>query len=203
MNYTDLQTLAIAYADRASDVEIPVLMPSFFAIVEAKLNRALDVQQMGSTSDTPMVAGQVYYDLPASYNAITDIRIVTTAGVEHSVTYLAPEIINIPAGESRYFYTIVNNQIKLYPVQEAGTTNVLRVYYNSRLTALVAPTGTNWVSTTYPDAYAFGLLVEISSFVKDANAATAWSIRFNEVIEQIINGDGRRWIGPSPQMQVG
>jgi hypothetical protein len=77
------------------------------------------------------------------------------------------------------------------------------VYYNSKLVSLSADTDTNWVSESYPDAYVFGLVVEICAFAKDAEGAAAWSARFNEVIGQMIDGDGRRWIGPAPIIQLG
>jgi hypothetical protein len=60
-------------------------------------------------------------------------------------------------------YSIVNNQIKLYPADSSSPTFI----YSVRLPNLVADSDTNWVLQDYPDVYLMASLAEARKFVLD------------------------------------
>jgi hypothetical protein len=60
-------------------------------------------------------------------------------------------------------YSIVNNQIKLYPADSSSPTFI----YSVRLPNLVADGDTNWVLQDYPDVYLMASLAEARKFVLD------------------------------------
>ena len=57
---------------------------------------------------------------------------------------------------------------------------------------------TNWLYDSNPDAYVFGILVDINSFVKDAEASTLWDGRFQQAMSEITLNDAKStWSGTS------
>ena len=60
------------------------------------------------------------------------------------------------------------------------------------------------MSIDNPDTYLYGLMVEISSFVKSAEAKAIWDERFKESMVDINQEDGSiRWSGTALQTRLG
>jgi len=73
---------------------------------------------------------------------------------------------------------------------------IIEIVYYQKLVPLTSLATTNWLSASHPDVYTFGLLVEISSFVKDAEAKALWDARFMDAVAAIQTDDDRiRWSG--------
>jgi hypothetical protein len=60
-------------------------------------------------------------------------------------------------------YSIVNNQIKVYPAESSSPTFI----YCVQLANLVTDSDTNWVLQDYPDVYLMASLAEARKFVLD------------------------------------
>lgn len=197
MNYSEIVSLALSYADR-SDTEVTSRVDDFLRVVESRATRLMKVQRMVARTATPTVAGQEYYALPTDFGGIRDIEIRDTLASTDRTTlhYLAPEQMNAYANstDTRLYYTIIANQIQIMPTSD---NQVLEIVYYRRIPELSSTATTNWLSETNPDIYVFGLLVEISAFVKDPEAGVMWDRRFNEAITQVTAEDSvSRWSGP-------
>jgi hypothetical protein len=108
---------------------------------------------------------------------------------------------NLSNAGRQIYYTIVAQQLQVYPPTNEGN---LEIIYYQRLVPLSDSDTTNWMSNDNPDCYIFGLLVEISSFAKDAETATLWDTRFSSTIDEIDTDDAEtRWSGPSLETKVG
>lgn len=195
MNYDQIINLALSYADR-TDSDIVNRMGDFVSIVESRINRAIRVNQMATRSLVIMGDGQEYFGLPEGFAGIRDIE-VRDNDAKSGVTaqYLNPEQmnnINLTDNNS-IFYTIIANQLQLYPVQ---TDKILEIVYYKRLEGINETSDTNWLSDRYPDCYVFGLIVEIEAFVKNAAGADLWNQRFEGAIAEISHEDQiDRWSG--------
>ena len=187
------------------DVETVNMMDSFIKIVESKLDRALDTKEMMYRTVLKTSEDKGYYGLPEGFMSMRDIQIETQISGGDKITplYVSPEVMNqrITSANERpeTVYTIIANQIQIYPAQD---DQLLEIVYRKRIPPLTAHNQDNWLSRQAPDAYIFGLLVEISAFAKDAEAAQVWEMRFNGVLDHMqIEDDSNRWSGPSLRIQ--
>ena len=213
MNYADIVSLSLSYSDR-SDLEVTSRVDNFIEIVEARMNRLLETRRMSARSIVATIKDQEYYGLPSNWAGMRDIEIYGTASDPSSaqgrqtLQYLTPEQMNQKTGlptatysvNSQIYYTIVANQIQIFPTQDSRTMEI--VYYQT-VPNLNATDTDNWLSFAAPDAYIFGILVEISAFVKDATTSSLWDNRFLQVMNQISDDDKNdRWSGGTLQVRL-
>jgi len=200
MNYEGIKTLALGYADR-EDQEVIARIDDFITIVEARVNRVLEVRKMTARSQVPTVVDQVYYGLPGDFSGIRDIEITNIDGSgRETLSMVTPEQMtqqeaaNITGAQTQIVYAIVADQLQIYPPQ---TDRILEIVYYQNLPNLNSVDNENWLSFYAGDVYVFGLLVEINSFIKDAQTAQLWDGRFKEELDALDADDQRtRWSGP-------
>lgn len=206
MNYSEIVDLALSYEDR-TDAEVSSRIPNFLRIVESRVNRSLKTMGMCVRTRTATVEGQEYYALPEDYEGMRDIEIkdalVSTSRT--TLQYATPDYINNLgniSGLGGVYYTIVANQIQIAPVQAGG--KILEIIYYRKLIPIDTTFPENWLSISNPDAYIFGLMVEISAFLKDLPAKQLWDERFKEALNDIqINDTSQRWAGTSMKVVLG
>ena len=205
MNYTEIVNLALAYADR-EDPEVDENMDNFLRIVEARVNRKLQVQRMAIRTQITTQQGQEYYSLPADFGGLRDIEVRPVgaeSGGRQTLKYMSPEQMNSYSGSSgtNIYYTIIANQLQIMNPQDNKT---LEIVYYKYLTPLAISNPENWASIYTPDLYVFGLLVEISSFAKDAVAKDLWNQRFIATLDEITTDDeDTRWSGTALEIRLG
>ena len=210
MNYLEVKEIALSYSDRESDAELPAKIDSFLRIVEARVDRVLKVQRMTVRTLLTTVAGQEYYGLPSDFAGLRDIEVRSADTIDGeardrvTLEYLSPEQMNsatgIPASQSNIYYTIIANQLQISPPQDS---NVLELVYYRKLPNLTENDNTNWLSEDNPDTYVFGLMVEISAFVKNEQSTALWDARFKESLAEIDLDDSKsRWSGSSLQVKA-
>jgi len=194
MNYSDIKSLALAYADRSDDVELSAHVDSFLRIAEARISEQLMIRDMTVRTELRTRANQEYYGLPEDFAGLRDIEIVTGTA-RNTCHYLVPELMNTQynEGTSGYFYTIIADQLHVYP---NASGNTLEIVYYRKVPALTEAEPENWVSMRYPHIYVFALLIEISAYAKDLTSGTIWSERFKEELAILDHQDHKiRWSG--------
>lgn len=203
MNYTEIVTLALNYADREDD-SVVNNMDNFLRMVESRINRELTVQKMSARATILTVDSQEYYGLPSDFQGMRDIEIQPAGSSNrNTMSYLSPEQMNqhISHNLQSYVYTIIADQLQISPSSEG---DVLEIVYYQNIPPLATATPTNWVSDRSPDLYLEGLMVEINSFVKDAQAAQLWDVRFRGTLSELTIDDAEsRWSGTSLQIRNG
>lgn len=204
MNYTDITALALSYADR-TDNEVTNRMSDFTKVVEDRINTMLRVGDMSVRAKLTMTEDK-YYTLPSDFGGLRDIQVYgsDSSGGGRTASYVNPEQMNAIEGSdaniNELFYTIIAQQLQL---SGSTTDDVIEIVYYQKLPPLETNT-TNWLSVANPNAYVFGLLVEISVFTKDLTAKTEWDARFKETLTLIQNRDDiDRWSGTPLQIKVG
>lgn len=199
MNYSEIIQASLGYADR-KDNKVSDQMDTFIGIVESRMNRHLTVsEQSVRTRITPK---NEYIGLPNDFKAIRELEIYSEDGPRVTIRPLNPEQLNLHktfSGEDPK-YVIIADQLQLVPSQ---IDKAIEMVYYQKVPNLNSTDNVNWVSQDYPDCYIFGLLVEINSFIKDANATKLWNERFMNVIEELISSDSMdRWSGTPMTVQV-
>lgn len=199
--------MALGYSDR-QDTEITGKMDLFLKMVESKINRALETQTMITTVQTVLVDNIFEYTLPTDFLSIKDIKIVNLDNENYSypLEMASPERVTTFRldGSDQRIYAIIGNTVEICSnPYDADLNLVLEISYYQKLPALTSGVTTNWVSTNHPDAYIFGLMVEINSYVKDAETTMLWENRFNSVLSEITAQDVRYlWGGPTLKIKV-
>lgn len=204
MNYDEMISAAIAYADR-QDIEVNANIDTFVIMAEARVNRLLKTRQQSHRIFTPTVAGS-YYPLPPDYAGMRDAQLYTTSDGDSptlQLSYLAPEQMNNTSNRqvSKNYYTIIANQIQIYPETQVGG-NIELVYYR-KVQRLTSAAPNNWLSDDHPDIYLAGIIAEIETFVKNYEVATAWDAKMSRSIKELDNSDVvERWAGSSLTTRV-
>ena len=207
MKYAEIISTAIDYADRKDDDgEIANVIDSFLRIVEARINRVLKVQDQSKRAVMVTVEGQEYYGLPFDFSGLRDIEIRSTliASERSTPMYLNPEQMNnhVTVGSSKYAYTIIDGQIQLNPTTDNCLIEI--IYYSTLEPLNDNSTQETWLSRSSPDMYIFGLLVEISAFVKDVASTQVWDERFKSELANLSKDDQEsRWSGTSLYIKLG
>jgi len=214
MNYSELIAASQAYADR-NDLEVRESMETFILMAEARINRVLKTRKQSTSTYTPTVDDQEFYSLPPDYAGMRDIQLNSDLPdgphKSASFTMLTPELFNIQRNKpstGKNFYSIIGNQIQIFPVQKAGQT--IQIVYYQKVQALSNVKNANddftenWLSIDHPDIYLAGITAEISLFAKDYDTADGWSARMSLAIEELDNTDVvERWSGTPLTMRVG
>ena len=200
MNYADIVNLTLGYADR-QDTEVTSRIDLFMRVTEARVNRVLMTLDMSNRAKTPMDANTEYYSLPTNYSVMRSIKVINNTNSASRVTLLQvnPEQMAnlVNNGETQFpCYTFISGNIHVQPFYDSDHS--LEIDYFRTLPPLSINLTTNWLSDSNPDAYVFGLLVEINSFVKDGEASALWDGRFQQAMSEITLNDAKStWSGTS------
>lgn len=200
MNYTELRDTAKLYSDRY-DSEIDDNVDIFFSLVEARINRLLKTREQSFRSTTPTIEGAEYYPLPSDFRGMRNIQLNSDPNSEvHDVktfNLMNPtQMDGIRQGvyEGKIYYSVIANQIQIWPTQPAGKE--IEIVYYRKVPPLTATNTTNWVSDEHPDMYISGLCGEISLFAKDYDAADGWLNRMKTaVLELDVSDEEEIWSG--------
>ena len=195
MNYIEIKELALSYADR-QDAEVVDRIDGFLKIVESRVNRALRLGKMSKIACIDTIEDQNMYGLPYDFAGARDVEVgIIGNTTTTTLKYVSPEMMNLVADGQCNVYTIIADQIHVKTTLAVGSQ--LSITYYQKLPALTEAANTNWASVQYPDLYVFGLLVEISSFVKSVEGFQSWDSRFSQVLSEMIHEDAvDRWSGP-------
>lgn len=208
MTYDEIVAASKAYADR-NDIEVANNIDVFIVLAEARMNRLLKTREQSSRVITPTVDLQEYYSLPPDYAGMRDIQISVTnddGSISSApLTMLTPELFNIKRNapfNGRLYYSIIANQIQVFPIQAAGKH--IEIIYYQKVPNLNSHASLNWVSEGHPDMYVAGVTGEISLFAKDYETAGSWFDRMGESINELDSSDVmERWSGGPLVMRIG
>lgn len=207
MNYLQLIDLSKAYADRY-DAELLSHMDSFIILTESRINRLLKTRKQSTRSYTMGVEGKEFYPLPPDWAGMRDIQVNDgphySQHSSSSMKLVDPKQFEIQKNNcgSGFFYTIIANQLQVYPT--LGASMNIEMIYFQKVPNLNSFATDNWLSEDHPDIYVAGMTGEISLFAKDYSAATGWFDRLKIAVDELENVDWQeRWSGDPLQMRVG
>jgi len=208
MNYTELVAASKAYADR-QDIEVANNIDIFILMAEARINRVLKTREQTARAYAPTQSGDEYYSLPSDYAGMRDVQlnsaIPTGVHTQKQFNYVNPEQFNIRRDQTYcgvLYYTIIDKQIQIYPIQEAGLS--IEMVYYQRVTNLSLTNETNWMSDSHPDIYLAGITAEVETFAKNYDVAMGWTDRMSNAINELDKADEtERWSGQPLVVRIG
>ena len=190
--YTNLQASIASWMAR-SDLTTQIV--DFIALAEAEFNRVLRVRQMEQRSTATAAE---YMALPTGFLELRDIQLNTTPKVSLQLVSASQMENYSSASGQPLAYCIMANQIQLAPVPDS--TYTLEIDYYEVVPPL-ASNSTNWMLTSYPDAYLYGSLLRGAGFIQDANLVQTWRQEYGAVLQEIRIDDKRARFGGG-QMRV-
>jgi len=155
--YAELKTQVAAWLHRN---DLTDRIPTFIEFATNRLTRSITSPRMEASTTLNIVNGIA--SLPNDFRA----AISMTLGTVEYKAITAADMRAMDQGGIRPtypVYSIVNNQIKVYPAESSSPTFI----YAVRLPNLVADGDTNWVLQDYPDVYLMAALAEARKFVLD------------------------------------
>ena len=208
MNYNELVAASKAYADR-QDIEVANNMDMFILMAEARINRVLKTREQTARAYAPTQADDEYYSLPDDYAGMRDVQLNSdlpnTVHTQDQFNYLNPEQMNIRRGQAycgKLYYTIIDRQIQIYPMQDAGLS--IEMVYYQKVQNLSETNLTNWMSKSHPDIYLSGITAEIETFAKNYEVAKGWDERMSRAISELDKADEtERWSGQPLVVRLG
>jgi hypothetical protein len=155
--YAELKTQVAAWLHRN---DLTDRIPTFIEFATHRLTRSITSPRMEASTTLSVVNGVA--SIPSNFRAAVSM----TLGTVEYKAITAADMRAMDQGGIRPtypVYSIVNNQIKVYPAESSSPTFI----YSIHLTNLVADADTNWVLQDYPDVYLMAALAEARKFVLD------------------------------------
>lgn len=187
MSIVDYASLQTAIANWLHRTDLTAQIPDFITLAEVYMNGDLEARPMEQRTPLTTTAGNAYISLPS--DMIEMRRLMLQADYTIPLDYLTPDQLaqEYSAGTTNkpQAFTVIGSQVQLAPIPDAAYT--VELTYMQRIPALSGSNTTNWVLSSYPNAYLFGALVAAQPFlVNDARIGTFQAL-YKEAVDQ-ING---------------
>lgn len=199
MNYQEIYDAAIAYADRY-DQEVADNISTFIILTEARVNRLLKTREQSARAYILTTDDSAYYALPPDYAGLRHISLNSSTpsdedNIVSPIYFVNPEQLDaFQSYAGKAYYTILADQIKVFPCLSAGGS--IELVYYQKVPGLNVSDNTNWLSDSHPDIYIAGMAGEISLFAKDYDIADGWFSRMTNAVNELENADIKeRWGG--------
>lgn len=178
-----MTTYAILSADVqswAARTDIATKIPTMVSLFEARLNRSMRVRQMEAAFSGTIVDNLIA--LPAGW-----LEFKRLWAVGHERQTLQPQtlerVVLDTEGVPNYYATDGTN------VRFNGTGDIAGVYYTE--VPSLYTNGWNWLSVLAYDAYLFGVLAEVATYMRDPEAIQQHYARSNAALDAVRDSDVR------------
>jgi hypothetical protein len=189
MSISTYSQLKSTLGDWLNREDLVAVVPSFIALAEAQIERALRVRQMIGRS-TATIDTQ-YSAVPSDFLETKTFKITSSAPIQPLQFATIEQMDEFDATNSAAqrptLFTIVGNQIRVHPAPDTSYTAEL-VYY-ARLPKLSDSNPTNWLLTSSPDVYLYGALLQSAPYLKDDERMAVWSSLYAAGLESIKTAD--------------
>lgn len=186
--YTELKS---AVADWLNRDDLTSVIPTFIALAETSMERALRTRKMlvraNATIDTQ------YSAVPSDFLEIRSMKITSSSPIQpmYAQTMEAMDDLDAknPGTGKPVYFCVVGNQIRVHPAPSGNYTAELAYY--STINKLSASVASNWILASHPDAYLYGALLQAAPYLKDDERAGVWTGLYVAAIEAIKTADER------------
>lgn len=198
MTYSELKTNIANFLNRS---DLTNQIDFFIDATEAELNRRLRVKEMIKRA-TATADGQ-YLSLPTDWLEAINVQIdgnnfqpLFQQSIE-SLDVYRKSIDN--ANNQPIYYALVDNTIELAPTPDSSY--VLQLTYYGAIDALSDTNTSNFVSTSYPDAYLYGALKHASIYLMEDDRVALFTSQFEKALEEMRMEQEKAEFGKGSLMQ--
>lgn len=201
-NFSDLCAEVVSIVGRA-DVSSTSHLPQCILMTERELNTVLRRREMSQLSTTSTVASQASYALPSDFGDAISLHLNSEPLDVLDPSDWDTEIIlhQSQTGKPQR-WSVTYNQFLLAPIPDAVYT--LELHYYKGIPALTSVAATNWLLTSYPHIYLFGVLMNLGlSYLASDPRLQQWERAFREGVARLIGDQIReRGAGGGPILRA-
>jgi hypothetical protein len=191
MSISTYSELKSTIGDWLNREDLVAVVPSFIALAEAQIERALRVRQMIGRS-TATIDTQ-YSAVPSDFLETKTFKITSSAPIQPLQFATLEQMDDFDAANSSQqrptLFTIVGNQIRVHPAPDSSYTAEL-VYY-AKLAKLSDSNTTNWFITNAPDLIRYGALCEAAPYMQDDERIPVWEGKYQTAKNRVERTDKR------------
>lgn len=196
-NYSELQAEITNWLKRA---ELVNDVPTFITLAEAEFNRIIRTTDMEVRSQA--TADDEFLGFPDDWMEVREVHLVSD--LNRKLKYLSPQAFTDIQTEGStgkpFAYTVIDEQLRLYPAPDATSTFLIEITYIARIPALNDTDTTNWLLTKNPDIYLYGALVHAEGFLYNDKRMPVWKSMYGGAINQLNTASGKTRVGDTPMM---
>jgi len=197
--YSELLTAVSNWSGRS---DLSSRTPEFIALFEAKINRLLATKEMETKDAAYSITGE-YVAAPTGMARIREFYLNTDP--KQTLSVMAGDVMTNTFGTGTgkpKFYEVVGSNIRFGQVPDG--TYTATIIYSKAITGLTVSNTTNWLLTSHPDVYLYGVLAEMAVWIVDMERAQAFVAMSRETIEQLRTADREsKWGGNSMAVRLG
>jgi len=198
MTYNELKTNIANFLNRS---DLTNQIDFFIDATEAELNRRLRVKDMIKRA-TATADGQ-YLSLPTDWLEAINVQIdgnnfkpLFQQSIESMDIYRKG---NDNVTGSPIYFALVDNTIELAPTPDSSYT--LQLTYYGTIDALSDTNTSNFISTSYPDAYLYGALKHASIYLMEDDRVALFTSQFEKALEEMRMEQEKAEFGKGSLMQ--
>lgn len=193
MDYNSLLSLVVdTLGAQVTTAQASALLP----MVEARLNRVVDHPSreveayLTATSDPT---------LPADLWRLRDLWVAGSP--DKTLRQMSPDSARTLYGSDTgelVAYSVSGSTLDLWPNPSATSTDVVHIRYQQTIPALSSSNPTNWLLTSNPDVYFYGLLLQCEAFIVNDERIGLWKAGLDEALAELAEDGRKRRYGASP-----
>lgn len=186
MAITNFSELKSAIADTLNRSDLTSVIPHFITLAEANFNRNLRTRQMIARSDASI--DSQYTALPSDFEEMRSFYLKTNPVTElkflpiEDMQRMKSDYLESVTGKPKYF-SIIGDTVEMLPSPDGAYTAEL--IYHAKIPVLSDSNTTNWLLTSYPDAYLYGSLIHSAPYLKDDARISLWDQLLTNVVLSI------------------
>lgn len=185
-SYTELQASVANWLNRG---DLTANIPDFITLAECQLSTDLKTRAMEAKTTLSTVAGVNTLALPSEMSEMRRLQVVGT--YNQPLSYRTPDEISIDyaangSGQPVVF-TVIGGNIELAPIPDG--VYALELTYSQRIPALTDVNTTNWLLTSWPNAYLYASLLAATPFIMNDARIQVWASLYAQAIDSINSLD--------------
>lgn len=171
MAITNYDTLLSAVANWTARGDLTSRIPEGIALTEAKLNRELRTVDQETKQATFTISVE-YVAVPTDFLQVKTFYLNTP---RQPLTQEKDDVITAVYGSTTGTperYSVLGSNFRFGPVPSVGV--VATLVYAAKVPALTSTASTNWVISSHPDLYLYGVNAEMWAFAHNPEKAKMW-----------------------------
>lgn len=185
-NYSELQASVASWLNRG---DLSASIPDFITLAETQLNTDLEARSMDAKTTLVTVVGTSTVALPTDMLGMRRLQVLGT--YNQPLSYRSPDELSIDFAANTsgqpVVFTVIGGDAELAPIPDAVYS--LELTYKQRIPALSVTNTTNWLLTSWPNAYLYASLIAATPFIMNDARLPVWARLYAQAIEGINNVD--------------
>lgn len=185
-DYASLQTTLASWLHRA---DMTAQIPDFIVLAEAKLSSDLVARPMETRVNMAVTGGNAYVTLPTDMLEMVRLTLQTDPIVTlkyASADELTADFPTSTTGRPTVF-AVIGSQVQLAPAPDSNYT--LELVYRQKIPALTSGNTTNWLISSFPNAYLYGALCAAQPFIANDVRLPTFQALYREAVDGINSID--------------